>query len=137
ILLNTIPLALFWYFFRNYKDNVEKKVIMWTYGLPIVFVSACFVYVWPILYSGESDIIMYVHSANVFIITMTYITVSPPPKYLYIQSAMLITFFVGPLAWLLHRNGNHILLSAILNDLAIAFIASTFIANQIYKLRLK
>jgi len=50
---------------------------------------------------------------------------------------MLSVLFVAPISWMLYRNGNHILLSTVLNDLAIAFIVSTFIALQIYKLRLK
>ncbi|MES2768835.1 MAG: adenylate/guanylate cyclase domain-containing protein [Bdellovibrionota bacterium] len=136
-IFNTIPLGLFWYYFRNYQDNVKLKVIMWTFGLPLILVSACFIHVWPIIYSGQSEIILYVHSANAFIITMCFLTVSPPPKYLYFQGLTLTTIFVAPLAWMLYKNNSFILLKTVLSDLGIAFVASIIIALQIYKLRLK
>lgn len=137
LLFNSLPLGLMWYFFRNYKSNIKLKAMAWTVGLPLIFVTACLIHVWPIMYSGNTDIVLYVHSANAFIIAMSYITVSPPPQYLYFQSLLFAGFFVTPMIWMVDRSGNSILVSTILSDLLIAFIVSTFIAIQIFKLRLK
>jgi class 3 adenylate cyclase len=137
ILFNTIPLAFFWYFFRDYKTNIKLKVMIWTIGLPIVFVSACMIHVWPLLYAGKSEIIMYVQSANVFVITLCFIAVSPPPKYLFLQVASFSILFVAPIAWMLHKNGNQVLLTSIVGDLIMIFMATCIVTMHIYKLRLK
>lgn len=137
ILFNTIPLGLFWLMFRDYKNNIKRKALIWTFGLPIVYVSACLIHVWPIIYSGNSDIVMYVHSANAFIITICFLTVSPPPKLLFMQASTFFVLFIIPLALMLYKNGNTILLKIVLSDLTIAFAASMFVSLQIYKLRLK
>ncbi len=138
LLFNGLPFLLMARWFHRTKENTNLKSYWAMIGIPITFVIACFIHALPIMFNGGHELYTFFHGPNVYIITVTMIITSPPPKLLFLQ---VLTFFVGfvlPLGFVFSNwHENKLLFHTFVGDYVLLFSITTFIAYQFYKLRLK
>lgn len=137
VLLNGIPYLCLGLYFGDWEKNIALKMWLWAILFPILFTFACLVNVWPIIYDGHPDLYLYVHGANVIVILMGLILVSPPPKFLAITIASLVIFFILPLAFVFNHIGDFFTLKYVMNDFSYAIPLAAMAAYQNYSLRFK
>ncbi len=101
LLLNCIPFLLLGRWFQKHKKSSQLKAVIAMIAMPVIFISACFIHAWPIMWHGGGSLYTYVHGANIYIITMTLIITSPPPKLLFLEIATFLVGFLVPLAYIL------------------------------------
>ncbi|PIU00853.1 MAG: hypothetical protein COT74_02840 [Bdellovibrionales bacterium CG10_big_fil_rev_8_21_14_0_10_45_34] len=134
---NTLPFLLLAYWFRNHESRVRFKVIAWIILLPLIFSAAAMVNVWPTMFNGKSEIFLYVHAANAQIIAMSLLITAAPLKYLLGQIVAICVLFLAPIAWLLGRHNQNVLLDMFSGDMAIFIICTAYATNLTYRLRHK
>lgn len=135
LLFNGLPLALLGLYFRRHSENYRLKSVIWALGLPAIFFAASMIHVWPLMWTGESRVYLYVHSANAFVFTTALIIVSPPPRILMLQVGSFVILGILPLIGLLAQTGDSLLLNHFFNEWVLAFGAIVYIAHSIHKLR--
>ncbi len=137
LLFNGLPFFLMGLYFSRYQKNYKRKAMIWAIGLPIVFVSACMIHVWPLLWSGKTEAYFFVHAANIFVIAVSLVMTSPPPRILAVMISSFLILFLGPLTMLFLRGGDHHILKVAVGDLLVMLPVAAFGAHTIYKLRIK
>lgn len=138
VIFNGLPYLFLARWFGNHRVNSEKKAYVAMVMIPLIFVSACFIHAWPIMWQGGGELYTYVHGANVYIITMTLIIISPPARFLLIQITTFLLTFMLPLAFILNRwKENPTLVKTFVGDFSIIFLVTGFTAYQFFKLRLR
>lgn len=135
ILLSSAPCFVIYFLQKKISQSTNLKILLWAIGFPIIYLINCMIYVWPIIYSGQTQAYLYFHAANMFCITLSFIMVAPNLKYFAIHFFSLVLTFFVPLLYLLKNDSS--ILSLFLNDslssLAISYICATFL----YSLRKK
>ncbi len=138
VLFNGIPFVFLARWLSRQKQNTKVKAYVAMIAIPLIFVIACFIHAWPIMWRGGGALYPYVHGANIYIITMTLIIISPPTRFLIIQIATFLVAFMLPLALILSQwKENPTLVKTFVGDFAIIFLVTGFTANQFFKLRLR
>lgn len=137
LLFNSLPFLALAFYFKNHQDKVLFKCWLWTIGMPCIFVAACCIHVWPLMWRGKPEVYSYVHAANLFIIATSFIVVSPPPRLIFAQVGVFLILFVAPISYLFMRLHQHQLLLVTMGDFAISYLVSIYSAYMVYKLRLK
>jgi class 3 adenylate cyclase len=135
IIFNTIPFILLGEFLRRSKCTEKSKILIWVTAMPVIFLSACLIHVWPSIISGHSQLYPYVHAANIFIVTVSMMAVSPPPRYYIINLIMFIVVFLVPLLVILYRTGDSLVFNLALNDFLFPLILATYLTHRTFKLR--
>jgi class 3 adenylate cyclase len=134
-LLNGIPFGLLSaYLWRN-KKNAKAKAWGATIAIPLLFIVACGIHAWPLMWAGQTGLFLYVHGANVFVISMVVIVISPPKKLLLSIYGIFFCFFLLPVAFMLFKAGNTVLLKTFVNDMILFNGASGLAALSIHNLR--
>ncbi|MGE0174198.1 MAG: adenylate/guanylate cyclase domain-containing protein [Oligoflexales bacterium] len=134
-LLNGIPFALLSTYLWKSKKNTKVKARVAAVVMPALFVTACFIHAWPIIWSGDTGLFLYVHGANIFVIAMMVMVISPPKKILFAVYGTLLFTFLVPIAYMLYRADSIVLLKTFLNDMLLFNGASCIAALNIHKLR--
>jgi len=138
ILFNGIPfLTIAWFYIRGRNSHPKIKAWAWTILMPVIFVLACLVNVWPILYEGHSQIYLYVHGANAMVLSLTFILVSQPPKQMFATLLVYAVIFYGPIFWMLKKTNDQIIFPLFYNDMALFTFLSLAAAYSSFELRLK
>ena len=136
IVFNGIPFLFFYFYFRKYKQQTKLKLLLWTLGLPAIFVAACMIQIWPLIMAGHAEVYPYVHGTNAFILTLACILVAPPPKYLISLFVIFSLTVLAPLSAFFIQQNNYALLQFLLGDFAFVFLLAGMGANMSFKLRL-
>ncbi|OQW49012.1 MAG: hypothetical protein A4S09_12930 [Proteobacteria bacterium SG_bin7] len=138
VIFNGLPFLLLARWLGRHKQNTKVKAYTAMISIPLIFVAACFIHAWPVMWKGGGALYTYVHGANIYIITMTLIIISPPTRFLIIQIATFLLAFMLPLALILAQwKENLTLVKTFVGDFAIIFLVTGFTANQFFKLRLR
>lgn len=137
IVFNGLPFLTFYLVFKNYKKNPFVKLWMWCLGFPVIFMSACWIHVWPLVLSGHPNLYLYVHAANYLVIIMSMSIVAPPPRYLLTIILGVIMLFVAPLSSIFYSLNEFTLLKFFLNDSAYGLSLSALSAYMNFRLREK
>jgi class 3 adenylate cyclase len=137
LLVNSIPFTFIAIFFKDIKKNPVLKSWIWTFGFPLIFVAACCVHVWPIIYSGRPEIYLYVHAANAIVISLSSLLVSQPPKQVLGMHLWLLCIFHCPILWMFHRAQNQSLLNMYMSEMILFTTMSLIGSHHIYRLRLR
>ncbi len=137
LLLNVLPLVAMYFFIRHPKPRRTLKVWVWSVGLPLIVMAACTVHVWRIMADIQSEIYLYVHGANAFILVTSVVVVALPPRYLLAQMTAYVFFLIAPIAYLLASAESYGLLRFAMSDYLIALPVLGFLGHSIHGLRLK
>ena len=135
ILFNGIPFVLLGLFLRNRRASGQMKAFIWAILQPLIFVGACCVHVWPLMFAGNLEIYKYFHAANMFVITFGFIFVAPNRTVLIIHLASYTLAFLAPLLYLTH--GSNDLSSMIVNDYICMTLGAAVAATFTYDLKEK
>jgi class 3 adenylate cyclase len=135
VIFNGLPFLLLHFYFKRYKRRTKLKLWLWTAALPVVFVSACLIEVWPLIMAGNPDIYLFFHASNAMILTLPNIMVAPSPKFLGASILLFLILFVAPLCFMLIHLNQISLVKFILGDFAFAFSLSALSAQINFKLR--
>lgn len=135
ILLNSIPFLILAGFVNSKLFTARIRCIVALVLTPLIFSVACMVYAWPAMWRGKTELYGYLHGANIFVITMVFIYISPPIRYLTILLVAFMLFFTAPVALILLKNNNYSLLYMFLGDVSICFPIMLLVAGQVAKLR--
>lgn len=137
ILFNVLPFVAMGFYFRDYQSRPSLKAWIWAVGMPVIFVCACLIHVWPLIWNGWSDLYLYVHAANLFVIATTFIVVSPPPRLMLTQASIFVTVFLVPVGYLLLRSDAKNIFSMAMGDFFIAFSVTIYSSYMVFRLRNK
>ena len=137
IVFNTLPFLLMGLYLKRGNGRPELKVWIWTVALPGVFLAACLIHIWEIMWHGSGEIYFYVHAANTFILTTALIVVSPPPKFIVGQTVCFLGFVLLPIAIILFHIGDFKLLQFLVSENLIAIPVVIYMSHLIYQLRYK
>lgn len=135
ILFNGIPFLALGLFFRKQKGNEFRNSIIWAISQPLIFVAACCVHVWPIMYDGQTEIYKYFHAANMFIITFGITFVAPSRTIMIAHVSSYAVFFLAPLLYITRADQD--LSSMIVNDFACMTLGACVAGHFTYRLRQK
>ncbi len=137
LLFNGLPLLLLAFYLRRFREHTEFKSWIWTLALPLIFLSACLIHVWPLIWQGNTGVYLFVHSANIFILTFTMIVVALPPRLIFWQTTFFVLLFLLPVSLLFLKNDDFKMFRFLWGDFLIAMPITCFVAVLIYQLRLK
>jgi len=137
LLLNGLPFLAMWWFFKDYKKQTKLKIWIWSLSFPLVFSSACLIYVWPLMIQGHPQLYLYAHAANYLVIIMSVNLVAPAPRYLFTILAGLMLSFVAPLCAIFYMLKDFVLLRFFLNEAAFGLALSGLSAYMNYSVRKK
>ena len=133
---NGIPYLMLGVYCRSKTANAKVQSWLATIGIPLLFTIACFINVGPIIFNGNPQLYLYVHSANIFIIAATIITTSAPIELMLTQIFCFVIMFVVPLSYMLYKT-DILILKTFINDLIFMFSISSLSAYFVHKLRVK
>lgn len=137
IVLNGLPFLFFYLYFKNYKKHPFLKLWIWCIGFPMIFMSACWIHVWPLMMSGHPELYLYVHAANYLVIIMSMTLVAPPPRYLMTIIVGVAALFVAPMSYIFYSSSQFTLLKFFLSDSAYGLSLSALSAYMNFNLRKK
>ena len=110
LLLNSLPFLILHFAIKNPKTDAFVRCMIGAIGVPIVFTLACSIHAWPIMWNGKTEFYLYVHGANVFVITISILSISPPKKILISYMSCYTLFFALPLVVIfLHTQASSVL----------------------------
>jgi class 3 adenylate cyclase len=132
ILFNSLPyLILAWISRRPiFKDQVTATIGMLAF--PGIFMLACLIHVWPLMADGHSGIYGYVHGPNIFILVITFMVLSPAPRYRFLLLGGFMLCFALPVIGILLKSGNTSLLKIFLNDMVVMLPLTFYLARKIH-----
>jgi class 3 adenylate cyclase len=113
------------------------KLWVWCFGFPVIFMSACWIHVWPLMIAGNPKLYLYFHAANYLVIIMATTLIAPPPRYLIAIILGILALFVVPIAYIFYSLENFTLLKFFLNDSAYGLCLSVLSAYMNFTLRRK
>jgi class 3 adenylate cyclase len=135
ILFNSIPFLILASFVKSNLLSAQLRCGLALVLTPLIFAAACMIYAWPAMWHGKTELYGYLHGANIFVITMTCIYISPPIRYLILLLASFMLFFATPVALILLKNSHYAVLYMFLGDVSIFFPSMFLLASQVSKLR--
>lgn len=135
LLFNTLPCIFIIFLQKKIVKNSNLKVMIWAIGFPIIYLVACMINVWPLIYSGQHEVYLYFHAANMFCIMLSFLLVAPNIKYSVIHLLVFcLTFFV-PAYIMLEKDKAYT--NLLLNDSISSVAVSLFSAYFLFSLRKK
>lgn len=137
LIFNTLPIFLLAWFLKKSSVQTNHKIAFFCFAFFFIYLGACLVYVWPLMWAGNKDIYFFVHSANAFIITIFLLILSPPPKYSIIALLSYFSLIATPVTYMIYRNNDMAMLNWFFNDISYATMISALFAHNIYLLRRK
>lgn len=134
LILNVLPILALGFFLKRTKRKVLGAYV-WVVGYGAIFIAACMVHVWPIMYSGKTDIYFYFHAANMFIYSLGLVVVAPPVKVMIAYSLMFVVAFLAPVLYMVSADA--IVTSFIINDFITATMGAGVAAYFGFSIRKK
>ena len=116
ILFNTVPMLGLATYLRKSKSDRYTKIRIWFTIFCAVYDLACMIIVWPVAWSGQPSIMLYVNSVNLttfFAIAMLLAMNAKEAIYPVLIAA--ICFWL-PLLLVVHHGGDQTIFKTILND---------------------
>ncbi len=133
IVFNALPFALLGVMIRYLDVSNKKKLTAWVYGFNMVFFATACVHVWPTVLKGHAELINFVNTANVFVITMVFIIAAPPLRQLIHLTFAVLLIFIVPFIYVLFQSGDRVVLKACGSDiimyLFLNILAAKFLNN--------
>lgn len=135
LMLNSLPYLLLGFFARNKSFSPRLRCVVLSILIPFIFSLACMIHAWPIMWKGQVQLYSLLHGANVFVMTIALISVSPPLAVLRMFLGCFCLFFVLPVIAILVRNGDKSLIQLFVGDMTIFLPVIYVTARSIHILR--
>ncbi len=116
ILFNSIPLLFLALYLRRGQAKRATKVLIWIVCFSVVFDAACMVHVWPIAWSGDPQIMLYVHSTNCSVFMSIGMLLALPLKKAIYSLFIIGAIFWAPLFWVVQHGGDPVVFKTVVND---------------------
>jgi hypothetical protein len=133
LLFNGLPFLLLGLYLKKDDGKPYLKTFIWAVGQPLIFVLACCIHVWPLMYEGHLELYKYFHAANMFVVTFGITYVAPARKVLLAHVATYVAFFLLPLIYLSRNDSD--LGSMIVNDFICMTLGASIAGHFTYRLR--
>lgn len=135
---NSLPLLFITYFLtKTKKFSYFTKSVIWIISFCAIFHIACWIYIWPIALSGNSEVLAIVNVANIFLIAVLYAILSPPPKLQGVLLISLLIFFCIPFSYIAYHSGDKIILAVVMLDVIQGLFLGILISLMINFVRTK
>lgn len=136
MMFNSLPCLVLAFLNERSKISAKTKVLIWAIGYPLIFLSACMIYVWPIILTGNPEAYLYFHAANMFCTSISLLLVAPAVKLLIVQIiAFTLTFYL-PVHYFLESNPiiQNLFVNDSINSLSFAIFCAVFLHSLRQKL---
>lgn len=133
LLFNSLPLVLL---VRRLSTKANMTMADLYFSVIVyvsVFMAACLVYVWPIMYAGNHQIYFYFHAANMFIFSIGLIVIAPPARVMALYNLLFLFCMVVPVLFFL--SGDPLIVQLVINDFLTAALGSSVAAHFSFKIR--
>ena len=136
-LFNGLPFAVLSLFLLRSKVGDRAKLRLWLIVFPLVINAASWIYVWPLMLTGNNTVYGPFHAANIYVFAICFIAVSPPNRYLLLLVASSIVGYWAPLLWVIRQSGDSVLLKLVALDVLHTTILNCLGSTMIYKIRVR
>lgn len=136
ILANTIPFLLLKVFLNSSRFTHAQRITVWCLALPLILLAASWIYCWPLILSGNSDVFFLVHTQNTFVLSIWFLYAAPPLRYAFYMLATCTMFFLMPLSLVILKGvGESYIINIFLNDVGAAMAINFIVARATVRLR--
>jgi len=134
-ILNGLPFALTGYYLNKIKFSYTVKLYIWVTFFAAMIHIASWINVWPIVLNGNPEVILYVHSANLWLTAVSIFILSPPNKLILMMIFIELIVFYIPLFIVCFLGNNQIITSHIISETFLSITLVTAISALINKVR--
>lgn len=126
LIFNVLPSIALGIALKSSRFDLSFRAWIWCCLTPIIYLGACFTYIWPIMYQGDSEIFLYEHAASVIFIDICTMWVSPFPKQLLTFLISMIGLVYLPAGYLLSHGKSPHVFSLFIDDTVLFMFLAFF-----------
>jgi class 3 adenylate cyclase len=135
VFATSLPLAVLGYYLRNSQASDKKKLFVWITSYSLVLHAAGWIHIWPIALSVSSEILTYVHGANIFLMMAIFVGVAPPKRFFLSYILFPFVIFGIPLFTVAALSKDPVILALIVNDTGLATAGAILLSYRLDSLR--